>query len=265
MRLPHVSEREAILGFPVGYTQQCYAKRWQQTEEHTTCRLTLLGNTWSVPVVVWLLGHLGHILGFHSPVTAQDAVDRCAPGSSQMLATFLQRPRLRPQKSVSVQSVNPALQLVSKLTPLVSLKGQDLLLQVDSEDPVKYHRLRASLPAKLWKWSTAASWKWLGCREHINVLEMRAALCALRYRIERKLQIRLKFVHMVDSLVVLHSLSRGRSSSLKLRRTLLRINALLLSTGCQVVWAYVHTAQNPADRPSRRPVKQKWKNAKKGS
>lgn len=90
---------------------------------------------------------------------------------------------------------------------------------------------------------------------------MRAVLCALKWRIERRMCIQVKFVHMVDSLVVLHALSRGRSSSKKLRRTLLRINALLLATGVQVVWAYVHAAQNPADRPSRKPVKKKWKNA----
>lgn len=59
--------------------------------------------------------------------------------------------------------------LVKKLTGLVSLKGEDLLLQPQTEDVVKYHRLRASVPARLWKWRVAASWEWRGGREHINV------------------------------------------------------------------------------------------------
>eukprot|EP00438_Fugacium_kawagutii_P027994 Skav202945 [mRNA] locus=scaffold422:428893:433714:+ [translate_table: standard] len=225
LRLPNVQERECILGFPKDYTKQCFSKQWQGGEDHDSCRYTLLGNSWSVPVVTWLLGHLGTLLGLHGPVSAQAAVEFCSPGSSKSLGTFLQRPFMKSPPASANIGPTPALELVQKLAPMVSLKGQDLLLQADSEDPVKYHRLRASLPAKLWKWSTAASWRWLGQREHINVLEMRAVLCALRYRLERQLQTRVKFIHMVDSLVVLHSLSRGRSSSRKLRRTLLRINS----------------------------------------
>ena len=105
-------------------------------------------------------------------------------------------------------------------------------------------------------------WKWTGQREHINALELRAVLTSLRWRLERQKQTNVKFVHLVDSLVSLHALSRGRTSSKKLRRTLMRVNALLLATQSQAVWAYVHTKQNPADAPSRRPLKRKWHNAK---
>lgn len=102
------------------------------------------------------------------------------------------------------------------------------------------------------------SWQWSSTGEHINALEMRAVLTSLRWRIERQQQLHTKFVHLIDSLVALHALSRGRSSSRKLRRTILRVNALLLATQSQAVWAYVHTKQNPADAPSRRPGKRKW-------
>lgn len=50
----------------------------------------------------------------------------------------------------------------------------------------------------------------------------------------------------------LHSLSRRRSSSRKLRSVLSKINALLLAADVHPVWGYVNTKQNPADRPSRR-------------
>ena len=260
MRVPNVEEREVILGFPRGYTLQCLPKSRHGSDEHLATRLTLLGNTWSVPVIVWLLGHLGRVLGFHEYISGSKAVELTAPGSVSNLHTFLQRPTMTSSRT-TVHSTQGALELVGKLCSLVSLKGEDLLLQSQNEEVVRYHRLRASLPARLWKWGTVASWRWKGTREHINVLEMRAALCALRWRLDRTGKTRSKIVHLVDSLVVLHSLSRGRSSSVKLRRTLLRVNSLLRATGSQAVWAYVHTGQNPADRPSRRPVKKKWKNA----
>lgn len=138
------------------------------------------------------------------------------------------------------------------------MKGSDVMLQSSSEDLVKYQRIRASVPAKLWRWRTVAGWQWRHSTDHINVLEMRAALTALRWRVEKCHARRLKFVHLLDSLVCLRSLSRGRSSSKKLRRTLMRLNALALASGSHIVWAYVNTKENPADAPSRRPRKRKW-------
>lgn len=63
---------------------------------------------------------------------------------------------------------------------------------------------------------------------------------------------------VLPGMVVLHSLTRGRSSSRKMRRTLMRLNSLLLVSGLSPVWAYVDTHQNPADRPSRWGVKKPW-------
>lgn len=153
--------------------------------------------------------------------------------------------------------------LVKKLTGLVSIKGEDILLSASTEQQAKYHRLRASIPARLWRWKTVAGWRWQGDPEHINVLELRAVLTTLKWRLEKCQQSNTKFVHLVDSQVVLHALTRGRSSSRKMRRTLLRINSLLLACGCYGVWTYVHTSQNPADRPSRLPVKKKWVKGKR--
>ena len=261
LRVPSIEEREVILGFPRNYTKNCLPKAKQGNAEHADTRLSLVGNSWSVPVVAWLLSHLGFVLGINERFNMADIVRRFTPGQAQQLQTYLQRPSMKMQAKVNCTKSDTELRLVSKLCSLVSIKGEDLLLQAASEDPVKYHRLRASVPANLWKWKTASSWRWTGSAEHINVLEMRAALCGLRWRIERQGHIQKKFVHLLDSLVCLHSLSRGRSSSHKLKRTLLRINSLLLATGSQVMWAYVDTKQNPADKPSRRIRKRKWRHA----
>eukprot|EP00438_Fugacium_kawagutii_P004168 Skav224689 [mRNA] locus=scaffold3171:104306:107602:+ [translate_table: standard] len=261
IRTPSCVERELILGFPLDYTKQCLPKARHGTADHTDARLTLLGNTWCIPVISWLLGCLVFPLGLCPALSLQQIVSRLCPGCEPRLQSLLLRSPLR----VSTSTAPDSQLLVKKLCGLVSLKGQDLLLQSSSSTPVRFHRLRASVPAKLWRWATIAGWRWRGEREHINVLELRAAMTAIRYRIEELGEQDCRCVHLVDSLVVLHSLARGRSSSRKLRRTLMRINSLLLVSGLQPTWAYVDTHQNPADKPSRRPVRKPWVKVKRRS
>ena len=253
-RTPNVREREAILGFPVGYTRQCMKKSDHDTEKHQDCRKTLLGNSWSVPVVCWLLSCLLHLLGFCERWSPQMICDELTPGKPRRLQTLL----LRPPLAVSTSTVPCSALLVKKLCGLISLKGEDLLLQSSTEIPVRYHRLRASIPGKLWRWKTISGWRWSGDPEHINVLELRAVLTTVKWRIEHLKQRNLRCVHLVDSLVVLHALTRGRSSSRKMRRTLMRISSYLLASGLAPLWAYINTHENPADRPSRHFVKKRW-------
>ena len=148
--------------------------------------------------------------------------------------------------------------LVKKICGLASVKGEDILLQCHTDVPVRYHRLRASIPARLWRWSTVTGWEWKGTPEHINVLELRAALTTIKWRCERLHQTDVRCIHLLDSLVVLHAVTRGRSSSRKMRRSLMRLSAYLLATGLNPMWGYVDTHQNPADKPSRRGVKKRW-------
>ena len=257
MRLPNIQERELMMGFPLDYTHNCLPKALQGSQQHLDERLSLVGNSWNVFVVAWLLHSLGRALGLVEMLSLQDIVKHCSPGGGLLLQGVLQRPYLDRTRRFA-EGRSPELTLAQKLGGLVSMKGEDLLLQSQSEDTVRYHRLRASLPAKLWKWRTICGWRWSTAGEHINSLELRAVYTALRWRLLKKGVIRTRFIHMVDSLVCLHCLSRGRSSSKKLKRTLLRINALILASSCQPVWAYVHTSQNPADKPSRRPVRKRW-------
>lgn len=70
------------------------------------------------------------------------------PGGGQLLQGFLLRPLMRALR----QRVEPLEdKLAGKLTGLVSGKGEDLLLQAQSEDTLRYHRLRAGLPSRLWR------------------------------------------------------------------------------------------------------------------
>ena len=92
LRPPNVVEREVIMGFPAGYTNQCYGKALQGTLGHEDCRLTLVGNSWHVGVIAWLLSQLLVPLGLTSPLSLQDIVDRLAPGGNPVLQVSFSDP-----------------------------------------------------------------------------------------------------------------------------------------------------------------------------
>ena len=63
-RLPNIGEKEVIMGFPLQYTATCLPKSKQHGSSYLDCRHTLIGNTWNVQVVAWLLANLFYPLGF---------------------------------------------------------------------------------------------------------------------------------------------------------------------------------------------------------
>ena len=253
LRLPNISEKEVIMGFPLHFTATCLPKSLQVGSKFDDIRQSLIGNTWNVSVITWLLGQLFSPLGLTPVRTVQQVVEQTSPGGQKNLRGYLQRLPIRQiRSSPESSSQTSALVLAEKLSTFVSIKGEDILLQAPTEGSIKFHRLRASVPAKLWRWRSMAGWAWRNQHSHINELELRAVLTTLSWRLERKRQTQCRFIHLVDSLVSLHCLTRGRSSSKKLRRVLSQINALVLCADVHPVWAYVSTKQNPADRPSRR-------------
>lgn len=259
-RLPSSAEKEVAMGFPVGYTGACVPKGQQKGESYLDSRHSLVGNSWHVPVIAWLLSQLCHPLGLTPYGSLDEVVKAASPGQDKGLQGFLRRPPLNPLRKQNREA--PETQLTKKLLQFVSVKGEDLLLQAESENCVRFHRLRASVPGKLWKWRTVCGWPWKRQGYHINVLEMQAVLTCLQWRVGRKRQHHCRLLHLTDSLVTLHALTRGRSSSRKLRPVLSKINALLLAADVYPIWGYVAPKQNPADRPSRRPVLKLW--AKRG-
>ena len=254
-RRPNVQEREAIMCIPVGYTRPCLPKSQQSGSSWEDTRLSLIGNSWHVGVVTWLLEQLLGPLGFCRRQGLQQIVDYLTPGRSGTLQGILLRPPLLSNRTLLESLEKP---LLMKLLGLVSMKGEDLMVTAVSEPQVKFHRLRSSVPARLWRWREVTGWRWRHSGEHINVLELRAILTTLRWLVTRRGGYSRRFLHLTDSLVCLHSLSRGRSSSRKLRHVLMRVNSLILAADLHPIWGYVHTAQNSADRPSRRPLQRKW-------
>lgn len=251
-----------MLGFPVGYTINCVPKNEQKSVAWNDTRLSLLGNTWCVQVIAVLLGQLFSRLGWIPVTDCAAVVNACRPGQQSLVQGRLLRLPLGPQRGQG--TLDPQV-LSRKLANLVSIKGEDIMLTSTSSQLVRYHRLRASVPSKLWRWGVVAGWQWKGGKEHINSLELRAIVTSFKWRLQHQRHFKCRLVHLTDSLVCLHALSRGRSSSRKLRRSMAKLNSLVLVTGVQPVWGYLHTSQNPADRPSRwgQRVRSKFRNAAK--
>lgn len=88
LRIPDVEEREAMMGFPVHYTAGCVPKQERGRDGYNDCRLTLVGNSWSVPVVACLLNQLFATLGMMSPWSPQDVLDELQPGRAPTAAPF---------------------------------------------------------------------------------------------------------------------------------------------------------------------------------
>ena len=63
-----------------------------------------------------------------------------------------------------------------------------------------------------------------------------ARLACLQWRLEHMQNHDCRILHLTDSLVCLHSMTRGRTSSRRLRRTLRRINSQLLAHNVVGLW-----------------------------
>ena len=87
--------------------------------------------------------------------------------------------------------------------------------------------------------------------QHINVLECRAALTALRRAVRSRESWGRRAMLFVDSQVTLCALSKGRSSRPQINHACRRACACSLAFDLWVVYRWVPTKRNHADGPSR--------------
>lgn len=114
------------MGFPKGYSTACYPKGEQKTQAWQDERLTLIGNSWNVFVVAWLLNQLSGVLGLGPFLSLSQVVEQCSPGGGRGLQCFLLRPFMRAPRRAPVQGDETG--LAQKLAGMASLKGEDILL-----------------------------------------------------------------------------------------------------------------------------------------
>jgi hypothetical protein len=103
-----------------------------------------------------------------------------------------------------------------------------------------------------YRWSEIISYTWR-MEEHINFLELRAAILACRWILSHPSSARKRVMLVIDSAVVYYIMRKGRSSSSPLLAVYRRLSSLLLASGLNITPIWVPSAANPADEASRRP------------
>jgi len=121
-------------------------------------------------------------------------------------------------------------------------------LGVSSDETASFTSFYGAVAAVPWRTLVSASWRG---EEHINVLELRAALLAAHWTLSFPSALLSRVFLLVDSSVAFFSLWKGRSSSPTLLLVLRKISALLLAGGLSLLPGWVPSAVNPADAPSR--------------
>ena len=97
-------------------------KSKQKSQECLDKRHHLLGNSWQVGVVGFLISHLGQLLGLIPVWSVRGLVKALTPGAGSQLASVLLRPPL--MASSKLTESNGQL-LARKLIGLTSVKGED--------------------------------------------------------------------------------------------------------------------------------------------
>lgn len=137
---------------------------------------------------------------------------------------------------------------IESLYRFLDLRGSDVRLDMGAV--LSAGRQTMPYPAFAWDWGPLQSYAW-SAPQHINVSELIACFNYLRGVIQRYSFGGLRFVHVVDSMVTAAVLTKGRSSSKVLNRTLRRIAALQLAGDLYIVPVWTISAWNFSDHGSR--------------
>ena len=105
---------------------------------------------------------------------------------------------------------------------------------------------RQSVEAAWWKWEPVFKVAW-SMREHINVLELRSILLAVKYQITHLGVSHLRIFHVSDSFVAMSVVAKGRTGSLQLARILKVLNAHLLGFGLTLAIGHGESTENLTD------------------
>lgn len=265
LRVCGAAEREVLMGFLPGHT---YVKSKQGVLANQDVRCSSVGNSFHTGVVSAILTQ-GLLRLFPN---------LCLPTPTEMAHNFF-KVLGRTQKEIFVwrgekpclenretwldrleqqsHAVTPPLPLkmgleaalVLRLLDHLSYRGTDV--HVDTLSFYRPDRLpKSSIDSRMWEWKIAKGWKWKK-PAHINVLELEAVYHAVKWRARSFRVVQRRFLHLVDSLVVLGVVSKGRTSSKRLFPCLHRLNILLLALHTYPILGWVLTDLNPADEPSR--------------
>lgn len=262
MRVACACEREILMGFSPGHTRL----RKQDLDEDTRC--SMIGNSFHTTIVALLLRQclLKHFPELES-VSAESLhaglVEELKISQREIYQGHQLKPKLEdnetwldrleqqseavPTSPSKVKSLQ--VQLVMRFLENMSFRGTDV--HIDTMSFFRPGRLpRAAVDSRQWVWRVARGWKWK-FPDHINLLELEALYHTVRWRAKTLRLFNKRWLHLVDSQVVLGVAAKGRTSSRKLFKSLHKYNLLILALHTYPLLGWVLSHLNPADEPSR--------------
>ena len=244
LRLPTCEECEILMGIPQYYTLGALKEKFESRHAFVV-RRQLLGNSFNCCVVSFLCGTL---------LQDTQLIPSEVPLETYLVREKADKPMVDDDCLIKDNLFDDGIfakQLVSEYLRIAEKGGSDVRLDINV--PFKPSAWpRAGAKTHLWNWGVVKGfpWKFTG-KAHINHLELHGVFAALKWRTRRVAQQNVRFLHLVDSQVVGSILTKGRSSSLQLRSTLKRVNALVLAASLYPCYCFVSSEDNPADIPSR--------------
>jgi len=163
-------------------------------------------------------------------------------------------------------SVPPSVALKELMDPLGKLSDEELLaylftqkatqkgsdIRVDLNMPFGLgDACRHSVDPTNWTWKVLMSYAWKQAGQHINTLETVAVLDLVRKLGRDPKQHSKKAIILVDNMVALGVLAKGRSSAKALKSPLRRLAAVMLAGNFHFWYGWVKSGWSPADGPSR--------------
>ena len=240
LRLPSPSEREALMGFDRGYLSKAISPKLSHDEAFDLVG-RMVGNSFHVHVVVVLLHSL--LVNF-GVATDRDLVNlRASQGDAS--AGWLLHPRFVTR---NVETHDTA-KLVLHFMRQAERGGTDVRLDVGIPFRIQAWP-RSGINSSLFHWSVIHGYPWKHAA-HINVLELQAVTNSVKWRLRKFHGRPCRALHLIDNQVVCSIVTKGRSSSFRMRRSLAQLNAHLLASGLVLIIGYVSTDCNPSDIPSR--------------
>ena len=248
-RVPNSSEREVLMDFALDHTMvacsSSHIKNHYRDSE--VQRISLLGSSFQCGVVAWILQPFLEERGFLDRTFSVSEIRASLP--ILWAARSLQRP-LAVDESFGAAVGRPVeVLLASAYIQRADHRGSDVRLASGALfRPDVWPRIPVT--TSHWRWRTIIAFPFQ-FEAHINELEMRSALAALRWRLRRIAGLFKKYFHILDSMVSLAVINKKRSTSHKLTRVICRMNALELCSGCVGCYGFSRSHRNPGDKPSR--------------
>ena len=252
-RYPDPEEKELLLKFRAEHTLPCAPAIFEKDhpEAFDNLRGKLLGNSFHCGVLAYLLSDLLFQVGLKKQRPSTAVIATRTPMQAESATQRGKHARL---KASEVQegkhkAMTQEEEMVRELIRRQVHRGADIRSTGLLGLPLRWPRNH--VPTNWWIWKPVLDTR-VEFEEHINVLEVRSDLLALRWRLRVAGNVGCHTLQLMDSQVSLGAIPKGRSPSAALAPVVEKIGALSIAGSTVQHVAYTTTNQNPADAGSRR-------------